>query len=159
MFSFEGEYSHPYIDQEINLPGMRDYVQSLIDEEMQKIPQEEPKIEEVEELQEVERIVPNELPLGVYYEDLLQQDELLDIMSIRRSEYWRTQIRQLQMLLYAVGEEINGVESDIDEITIKRQKFQESHITRLKRLNEHRNQLKANIAKLKALIEEEKKQM
>ena len=158
MFSFEGEYSHPYIDQEINLPGMREYVQSLIDEEKQKVPQEEPKIDIVE-YKKSEGFVPKEFSSNAYYEDLLQQKELLEIMLSRRSEYWRKEIRQLQKLVYSVEEEINGVKSDIDEVTIKRKELQESHITRLHRLKERKKQLKESIDKLKGFIEEGKNQM
>lgn len=157
MFSFEGEYSHPYIDDEIDIPGMREYVQRLIDEEMQNMDLGEEKSGDVVDEGELENFTLKELSSEAMYEDLLERRGLMKLLLKKRSEYWRKEWKSLHDQIETMNEQIKGLEEDIDKITLERKQEQESQKIKLRRLQKREQIAKENINKLKDMIGNEKK--
>ena len=157
MFSFEGEYSHPYIDDELNIPGMREYVEKLIDEELRSMILNENYCESDEDEPACASFALKELGKEADYEDLLQRRGLMKLLLKKRSEYWRKEGKSLYNEICTLNEQIKGLEEDIDKITLERKRLQESQKVKLRRLLKREKTAKENIDKLNVMIENEKK--
>lgn len=157
MFSFEGEYSHPYIDDELSIPGMREHVEKLIDEELRSMILSENNEKNVEDEHACESFALKELGKEAMYEDLLQRRGLMKLLLKKRSEFWRKEGKSLHDEICTLNEQINGLEEDIDKITLKRKQLQESQKIKLRRLLKRERLAKENIDKLNVMIENEKK--
>ncbi|OHT02902.1 hypothetical protein TRFO_06962 [Tritrichomonas foetus] len=145
MQSYEGEYSHPYIDRELDtIPGMKEYVQKLIDEEKSKMPP--PILPELPEKVEfhTELHLP-ELQPQSKYEDLLQQQGLLEVLIMRRKEFWGGEDKRINTYISLTNKQKISIQNDINEINRDRMRMQTEAEIRIKRLKQQISEMKANI--------------
>ena len=156
MQSYEGEYSHPYIDREYNDHAMKKRVHSLIAEEMAKMaPFELLDIPEIPDPppQKRHEFIPPPKSLEAKYEDLLQQQGLLEVLIMKRKEYWGGEDRKLNTYIELVERQKNNIQQEIYDINKARYREQIEAEQRIRRLQQQIKDLESTIENTKKGIE------
>jgi hypothetical protein len=153
MLSFEGEYAHPYIDRELDRPGVRGTVQSLIDGEKGLPPDPADW--------------PPPPPTAIDYpgallsrdaqgEDLGNQQAILHAVLTEGTESSRSEIRALEALVESELRQKGALLGEIDRVTRMRQDAQHSAISEIERLGTAERKTRHTIEALKAAIARKK---
>jgi hypothetical protein len=151
MATFEGEFAHPYVDVELNDPRMRSLVQSLIDKEKLQLPKPEAAVDPIRPPVYLE-ISLEDLPPAAQYEDLCNQERAIKLMLLRREEFWRNEIAELETLIKFSADRKSSLLEEIEAITKARQETQLSAAPRIRRLKDIERQLDLSIARIRSVI-------
>jgi DNA repair exonuclease SbcCD ATPase subunit len=154
MFSFGGEYSHPYIDQEIHRPGMKSQVQALIDAEKAAIPKVPDEASQIDLSPPSHPLELPELSPEATYEMLAHSELVLRDLLIHGPSKWRGGIRELERLLEAANLQKKVINEEIDEITRARRDEQEAAAQRIQKLQSVAADLKTRTQKVQEAISE-----
>ena len=156
------EFSHPYIDKEIENPEIKKNVDLLIEaEEQELIKAEENEMDQSIQPSEFEPLMPPDLEFeelnlegASKFEDLCQQESLLEVLVKRQSEFWDDEIKRLEQYIHATAMQKARINSDIAQINLRRKNLQEQEALRISKLEAKRVDLELKIEEMKKAIDE-----
>lgn len=143
----EGVFVHPYIDTEIEEPEMKLLVQKMIESEMEsKRDNDTPGFHRMDKAESFEY---QSTCLESEYEDLGNQQAILNLLLTKDEEIWETEIQKLTALVAAKREENDLLVQEIEQICREREHMQATEKLRLQRLTEKEKMLIDSITKLR----------
>ena len=151
-----GEFSHPYIDKEIDNLEIKNKVDFLIEAELEKMGTEESEISTFPppaiDYSEVQNLCQLNLEGASKYEDLCQQESLLEVLVKRQGEFWDDEIKRLEQYIQATNMQKAQLSSNIAQINLQRKILQEKEADRIKKLEARQADLEQTIKDMKDAI-------
>lgn len=147
----EGEFVHPFIDTDLDQDiHMKRLVQKMIDEE-KLLSEEKSSMNEsrVKELDLVGSFNKSSACQQSEYEDLGNQEAMLEALLAKGDEIWQTEIERLADMVDKKRREEEYLREELENVYLSRKTSQESHNVRLQRLTEKERMLIESIDKLR----------
>lgn len=143
--SFEGEFCHPYIDRQIEIPEVAEAVNKLIEEEIERSPKPEfikYKIPKPQILQIVE--IPKDDKARL--QDLYHQEAVCNVISRRQGEFWESELTAQEQYINLLKMQEKQLEQDIFMIHKRRFELQQKAIPQIESAREKETFLLQSIA-------------
>jgi hypothetical protein len=148
MFGFDGEFAHPEIDRELDDPGVRDRVQSLIDAEKDSLPPADP-LPAFPPLSEPPNV---SLSREAHFEDLGRQYSNLSRLLWDGGQLWNAERLALEHAVQSAEKRKAILESQIADLSEQRRISQENARQKLERLQGTERDVRHSISAIQAAI-------
>lgn len=151
-----GEYSLPYIDKELDNKRMRQLVDYLINQEKEQSQLANQEEEETYEIPPppVKRQLPKNNPSKeARYESLRQERALLEVLLMRRPEFWGGEDKKLTTYIALIEKKKRSLQEEVDQINLERSREQKEAQIRLMRLKKQISDLEDSIISERQEIE------
>ena len=151
--NFHGEFSHPYIDKDMENAGLKQKVNELINDEMKNIEKERKCIEEVFEThtQSLEHGFPCQTEMQEYA-DLGREMVLLEELIKNQDRITQKEIEQQQAQLAEKKREKMFLVNETGKVLGERQSLQEAQVERLNRMQHKEKAIKKSIQHIQDAI-------
>ena len=153
MQNTHGEYSLPYIDTELEDKSIQHIVDYFIEQEKKQIPPPTDLPQDPANTP-IRTKIPKHIPSSktAHYESLQQERALLEVLLVRRREFWGGEDKKLSTYIDLVEKKQDSIQEEIDEINLDRYRYQKEAEKRLERL-------KTQISNLESSIESERREI
>ena len=155
--SFEGEFCHPYIDRQIEIPEVAEAVNKLISEELERNPMppyNKKKIPKPEYISVIENNACSKAKL----QDLYHQEALCTVLSKRQKEFFESELTTQEQYINRLKIQEKQLENDILQINKRRYENQTKALPIFQNLQDKSLNLMHSIRKMEEDLENLKNQ-